>query len=268
MLPFVDIHGHYCPRITPDSAEQFRRLVDSPEIHRVVVCALDLRLRPDPGFTWMSTFGCSNEQLEAVLREVNSPKLLPFCYVDPRQEDAPAQLRHWITERGMRGLKLYPPEGWYPSDPRCIAVCAVAQELDIPVLMHMGRVASHPQLRSEYARPIFLEELGLACPKLKLIIGHFAGPWYGEASHIAMSFPQWTFDLATAGHWDLQAIKNVCALPWDPGIKRFVLGTDGSGPDILDRCRAIRNVLAGMGFSEEELDQVCHHNGLRVLGES
>ena len=267
MLPIVDIHGHYHAS-KPEGVEHYRRLAASPEVHRVVVCALDMKLPYSADWAYMTTFGASNEQIEEFAAKVNSPKIVPFCYVDPRQKDAPRVVEHWIRQRGMRGVKLYPPQGWFPSDERCIEVCRAIQELGVPVLFHMGRVASHPALRSHFARPIYLEDIGLACPKLKLIVGHFAGPWYTEAIHIAMSFPEWTFDLTTSGHWDVEAIKTACRIPWDPGIRRIVLGTDGDGSNNLELARETRRMLEPGGFTEEEFDLMFHHNGLRVLGEA
>jgi len=267
MLPIVDLHSHYYGDLAA-SAEGFRRLVDSPDLFRVVVCALDLKLAPSADFPFMSTFATTNEQLEDMIRRIASPKLVPFAHIDPREKNAPRQVEHWIRERGMRGIKLYPPQGFYPSDPACLDVCRAIQEYDVPVLMHMGRVASHPGLRSKYARPIYLEELGLACPRLRLIIGHFASPWAMEAAHIAMSWPQWAYDLTTSGSWNLPVLRHVCGLPWDPGIKRFVLGTDGGGANNLDLARATRARLIGGGFTEDEVDLMFHHNGLRVLGEA
>jgi predicted TIM-barrel fold metal-dependent hydrolase len=267
MLPIVDIHCHYLAG-QEGAIDGFRRLAESPEVHRVAVCALDLKLPYSADFPFMSVFSTTNEQLEEMIRQVDSPKLVPFCYIDPREKDAPRQVEHWVRQRGMRGVKMYPPQGWYPNDPRCVEVCRAIQECGVPVLLHMGRVSAHPALRSEYARPIYLEEIGLACPKLKLIVGHFAGPWYLEAIHIAMSFPEWTFDLTSSGHWYLDSIKTVCRLPWDPGLRRIVLGTDGSGANNLDLVRETRRWLEPGGFTEEQFDQMFHHNGLRVLGES
>lgn len=267
MLPFVDIHSHYCSP-EPEAVENYRRLVASPEVHRVVVCALDLKLPFSNDFPFMSVFSTTNQQLEDLVRQIDSPKIVPFCYVDPREKDAPRQVEHWVRQRGMRGVKLYPPQGWYPSDPRCIEVCRVIQKLDVPVLFHMGRVASHPALRSEFARPIHLEEVGLACPKLRLIVGHFAAPWYAEAIHIAMSFPQWAFDLTTSGHWNIEAIHHAREIPWDPGMKRIVLGTDGNGANNIEIVRQTRLRLEPGGFTEAEFDMMFHHNGLRILGEA
>jgi predicted TIM-barrel fold metal-dependent hydrolase len=131
-------------------------------------------------------------------------------------------------------------------------------------------VASHPKLRSKFARPLHLEDVGLACPKLKLIIGHFAAPWSLEAVHLAMGFPEWRFDLTTSGSWDMEALKLVgeLHLRWgDPGLKRLVLGTDGSGPDNLKLARETLDRLRKGGFTEPQLAQIAHRNGLDVLNE-
>ena len=43
MLPTVDLHGHYFTG-QADAVEAYRKLVASPQVHRVVVCALDLKI--------------------------------------------------------------------------------------------------------------------------------------------------------------------------------------------------------------------------------
>ena len=267
MLPIVDIHSHYIAG-QPNAIENYRRLAARPDVSRVVVCALNLRLPHSPDFPYMSsTFNTTNDQLEAMIRAVDSPKLLPFCYVDPREKDAPHQVQHWIRKRGMRGVKLYPPLGWYPSDPCCIEVCKAIQDCGVPALFHMGRVASHPGLHSQFSRPIHLEDVWLACPSIKLIVGHFAAPWYLEAIHIAMSFPNWCFDLTTSGSWNHEAIRHLSRIPWDPGLKRIVMGTDGDGSSNVQRVMDNLKVLEPGGFTAEEIDMFVHHNGLALLGE-
>ncbi|HUW58236.1 MAG TPA: hypothetical protein VMZ92_16485, partial [Planctomycetota bacterium] len=89
MLPIVDIHGHYTAS-RPDSETDFRRLVDSPEVCRIVVCALALELEETAPGSFMD--GSTNEQLAALIAKIDSPKLVPFCYIDPREDDAPKQL--------------------------------------------------------------------------------------------------------------------------------------------------------------------------------
>ncbi len=152
-----------------------------------------------PEFPFMTGYDCTNEELAQMIEEVASPKLVPWCWIDPLLPDPVKQAEYWVRERGMRGIKMYPPMGWYPNDARVIPVYQFAEEMNIPVLLHMGRIAPHPQLRSKYGRPICLEEVGLAAPKLKLLIGHFAPMWESEAYHIAAGFKNFFFDLTSSG---------------------------------------------------------------------
>ncbi len=267
MRPIVDVHCHYLSQ-DPEAPAKFRRLVASPEVLRVVVCALDLRLPYSEKFPFMSTFATTNEQLAAFIAEMGSDKLLPFCHIDPLRPEPEVQAEYWIRERGMRGIKLYPPSGWYPNDPRAMPVYQFAEEAGVPILMHLGRVATHPALRSEYARPIFLEEVGLACPQLKLIIGHFASPWGREAMLIAMGFPNFLFDLTTAGSWDLPLLRETIEAPWVEGQRRIVLGTDGDGGNNLALAHETLDRLAAAGFNEEELEAMAWRNALALLGKA
>lgn len=61
MLPIVDIHCHYLAG-QEGAIDGFRRLVESPEVHRVAVCALDLKLPYSADFPFMSVFSTTNEQ--------------------------------------------------------------------------------------------------------------------------------------------------------------------------------------------------------------
>jgi len=265
VLPIVDVHAHYIAS-DPNGREHFRRLVDSPDLAKVAVCALDLKLDHSADFPYMTTFSTTNEQLAALVEALDSPKVVPFCYVDPREADAPRQAEHWVRERGMCGVKLYPPLGWYPDEPRVLPTFQAAEALGVPVLIHMGRVAPHPQLRSKYARPLCLEDIGLACPRLTLIIGHFGTPWQWEAFDIAAGFRNFFFDLTTSGSLDIPLLKLVVEYP-SLGLRRIVLGTDGTGSDNLARARATLERLRAGGFTDDQLSAIAHHNGLAALGE-
>ena len=265
MVPIVDVHCHYLAA-EAGADEKFRRLVASPELAKVVVCALDLGLDESPSFPFMSVFRTTNEQLASLVESLDSPKIVPFCYIDPREHDAPAQVEYWVRQRGMRGVKLYPPLGWYPDEPRVLPTFQAAEAMGACVLIHMGRVAPHPQLRSKYGRPLCLEDVGLACPNLRLAIGHFGTPWQWEAFDIAVGFPNFFFDLTTSGSLDLPLLRLVVEYP-DLGLRRIVLGTDGDGGDNLERAGRTLERLRGGGFTDEQLAAIAQDNGLAFLGE-
>ena len=265
MRKIVDLHCHYVAS-APDAIAHFRRLVAQPELVRVAVNVVQFKLEYSPEFPFMSTFDTGNEELAQLVEAVDSPKLIPWCFVDPLEPEPEKQAEYWVRQRGMRGIKMYPAMGWYPNDPRALPVYQFAQEMDIPVLLHMGRCAPHPGLRSKYGRPIYLEEVGLACPRLKLIIGHFANMWRYEALNISAGFPNFVFDLTSSGAHDFEALRQVIAHP-SLGLRRIVLGTDGTGETNLATASATLDRLAAAGFTEEQLEAMAWRNGLAVLGE-
>lgn len=265
MKSLVDLHCHLRAS-RGDSVEAFRRLVESPRVHRVAVCALDLKLTPSERYPIVPSCESTNAQVAELIEAVSSPKLVPWLFVDPREPDAARQVEHWAGEYGMRGVKMYPPAGWYPDEPRVLPAFQAAAELGLPVLLHMGRVAAHPELRCKYGNPVCLEEVGLACPELTVLIGHFANMWREQAYHIAQSFPNLYFDLTSSGSADLDILRRVIENP-ALGLRRLVLGTDGDGATNIERATQKLDRLRGAGFSEEELDAIAHDNGLAVLGE-
>jgi predicted TIM-barrel fold metal-dependent hydrolase len=263
MRKFIDINSHYFSSIE-QSLANFRSLLANDALRRIVISSTNLELDYSPDFPYMSCFATSNAQLLELVGQLDSPKLIPWCYIDPRKPDAVAELEA-LVQRGMRGVKMYPPRGFFVDDPRALRVFKAAESMNLPVFLHMGRTAAHPQLDSQYAQPVKLERVGLACPKLKLLIGHFAEPWSREAMYIAMGFPNFYFDLSTSGSWDPALLRYVCELP-DAGLRRLVFGTNGNGGNNLRIAEQLEMRLREAGFSEAELDAIFYENAVRELG--
>jgi hypothetical protein len=94
------------------------------------------------------------------------------------------QLRDYFTKGGFKvmgeiGLQY---EGLSPSDPSVDKYFALAEELDIPVGIHMGTGGSgranltSPKFRGSMGNPLLLEELLARHPKLRLWIMHAGYP--------------------------------------------------------------------------------------------
>jgi predicted TIM-barrel fold metal-dependent hydrolase len=232
----------------------------------VCISTMDLGLKHSEAFPFMSrVFATTNDQLAEALAELASPKLIPFCYIDPRKKDAPRDLERRVTKQGFCGADMHPPIGWYPDEPRVRPTFEAAEALGVPVFLHLGRTAAHPQLRSKYAQPLYLEGLGVACPGLKLILGHFAAPWSREACRIGAGFPNWRFDLATSGSSDRGAVLH-CLRDPDLGVGRMLLGTNGNGANNLRLAAATMDRLREYGFTDRELDAVSHDNAAAFFG--
>ena len=264
MTAFIDAHAHYFAAV-PDAIAHWRRLLASSAIRRVCVGTCDLGLEHSDAFPMMSTvFSTTNDQWAEALAELNSSKIAPFFYVDPREKTAAREVERRAGD-GARGFEMYPPVGWYPDESRVRPAFEAAEALGLPVFLHMGRTASHPGLRSKYAQPIHLEDLGLACPGLKLVLGHFAAPWSREACQIALGFPHWRFDLMTSGVWQKEDVLYCVNRP-DLGVDRLLLGSNGDGRNNLHNLNASVSILRGYGFTDEQLDAVTHGNAAAFFG--
>ena len=113
------------------------------------------------------------DELEAhakLLASRHPDRIIPFAGIDPRRERAAERLERWIAEDGIRGLKLYPPCGWWPADERAMELYEVCLRHDVPVLFHTGDPL--PLLDGDYSRPKHLMPVVEAFPGLKLWIGH------------------------------------------------------------------------------------------------
>jgi predicted TIM-barrel fold metal-dependent hydrolase len=65
-------------------------------------------------------------------------KLLPFLSIDPRRNypDVKAFLKKKFNNWNYVGIKLYPPLGFYPFDPRLEPVYEFAVENNLPIMVH------------------------------------------------------------------------------------------------------------------------------------
>ena len=105
-------------------------------------------------------------------------RLIAFMGVDPRRKNAVEILEKGIHEWGMKGLKLYPPCGFYPNEPVVEPLWEKARELEIPVMVHSG--PTFPQLKMKYSQPIYLEDILTRYPGLNIIIAHCGGVLWAE----------------------------------------------------------------------------------------
>ncbi len=111
--------------------------------------------------------------LHRAVAERHPGRFLLFAGVDPRRgvrglELFERSLRDW----GFRGLKLYPPCGFSPSDPSLDPFYALCQEHGVPVLTHLGPTS--PVLSFQHTRPEDVEPAAFRHPKVDFILAHGA----------------------------------------------------------------------------------------------
>ena len=117
----------------------------------------------------------------------HSPRLIPFASIDPNTSGNPAdELEEWVRHQGFKGLKLYPTyQHFYPNETKLYPLYAKAQELGIPVLLHTGS-SIFTGARLKYGDPLYLDDVAVDFPELKLLQAHSGRPfWYEKALAVA-----------------------------------------------------------------------------------
>jgi predicted TIM-barrel fold metal-dependent hydrolase len=206
------------------------------------------------------------------------PALSFVAGVDPRRPDAASTLSRALDEHGAVGLKLYPPAGFSPGDARCIALCGIARERDVPVLVHTGTAPGG--LDSRLGWPGHMADVQQAYPDLKLVLCHAGYPaWFDDAVAFAMSHPRTYLELSrwqglAASAWPLFRERMTYARAL-LGAGRIVFASDLScgQSGVEQQARRLNRwidqmVSLGEGslFSTEELELIMGGNAAQLFG--
>jgi predicted TIM-barrel fold metal-dependent hydrolase len=97
-------------------------------------------------------------------------------------------------EKGCRGLKLYPPNGFYPDDEKFYDYYKLCVDLNIPIVIHQGFTSRFKHVK--YARPVFVDQVAADFPNLRIVLAHVGTPWEQEALMIAAKNPNVSVDVA------------------------------------------------------------------------
>jgi predicted TIM-barrel fold metal-dependent hydrolase len=159
-------------------------------------------------------------------------RLVSFVGVDPRRPDAVELARQALTAWGARGLKLYPPTGFYPDDRSLYPMYELALGLDVPVAFHTG-IAGYP-LKGMCGHPKYIDAVAADFPALDIVMLHTSNQcWAAEAIAFAALKPNLHLELS---NWqDLavlrperfyQTLKHIITRV---GADRLLFASDQSG---------------------------------------
>lgn len=167
----IDAHLHCTGR---ESTTAVLRSLDEAQIDHAVLLAPflgDGYSLEDP-----QSLVRANRHLGELVRG-HADRLTGFAVVDPRDAQAPADLRRAVEEWGLRGVKMV-PSGWYPYDEAVQPTFAAAAELRLPALFHSGIFIDGRSGR--FCRPVFFEALREHAG-VRVALAHLGWPWTDEA---------------------------------------------------------------------------------------
>ncbi len=189
-----------------------------------------------------------------------SPRLIPFASIDPNTSENPVdELAELVRNQGFKGLKLYPTyQHFYPNEAKIYPLYAKAQELDIPVLLHIGS-SIFTGSRLKYGDPIYLDDVAVDFPELKLVQAHSGRPfWYQKALTLAR--------IHENVYMELSGLPPQNLLTYFPELERIahkvIYGSDWPAvPTIKENIIA----LGGLNLNAEALRMILGENAARLL---
>lgn len=161
----------------PETLEDYLAGYERNNARHVVIKARDLE----------STFPLKirNEDVAQFCQD-HGPRFIGFAGVDPHKGmEAVRELEHAVKELGLRGLNLQCFENklrindakMYPLYAKCI-------ELNIPVNIHCSTNFS-AVTSMDYGRPIYLDEVMVHFPELRVVASPPGFPWVSELVAVA-----------------------------------------------------------------------------------
>lgn len=134
-------------------------------------------------------------KIYADIAKEHSDKLIALCAIDPRRPGAMKHVRQCIEEWGMKGLKLHPAAGFYPTDEILYPFYEECADRGLPIVFHSGAQPAAP-VCLDTQRPCFIAEAATRFPDAKMVIAHVAMDLWPEAIMYGKLIPNVYFDLS------------------------------------------------------------------------
>ncbi len=116
-------------------------------------------------------------------------RLMPIGSLDPLEtENAEKHLRYLVSDLGIKGIKIHPcHQHFYANQYKTASlhslatIYSVAQEMKLPVMIHTG-TSVFPSARNIFGDPIYVDDVALDFPDLKIILAHGGRPLWTETA--------------------------------------------------------------------------------------
>jgi uncharacterized protein len=144
-----------------------------------------------------------NEEVAAAAA-ANPDVLIPFASVDPgKGKRAIEEARRLIADHGVRGFKFHPNiQAFFPNDREVYPLYEVIAEAGLPALFHTGHsgigsgLPGGGGIRLKYSNPMYVDDVAVDFPELKIVLAHPSFPWQEEAISVALHKSQVYIDLS------------------------------------------------------------------------
>ena len=196
-------------------------------------------------------------------------RLIPFSSPNPVNENAAEKLEEIVTKYGIKGVKIHPVHQlFYPNAYRkeegglqtMRNFYAKAEDLGIPMMVHTG-TSIFLGARIKYGNPIYLDDIAVDFPKLKIVMSHGGRPiWMKEAFYLVRRHRN--------VYIDISGIPPKNLLKYFPRLEEIadkaVFGSDWPSPGVINIKSNILEFLK-LSMSNEAKKKILKETALKIL---
>ncbi|WP_295802054.1 amidohydrolase family protein [uncultured Microbulbifer sp.] len=185
-----------------------------------------------------------------------------------------AEIRQLIKEKKCEILSESGPQyaGFAPDNPKLDPYFSLAEELDVPIGLHMGlgppgaAYMGMTKYRMSNSNPLLLEDVLIKHPKLRLYVAHAGWPMLDEMIGLLYAHPQVYVDISVID-WVLpqKEFYHYLKRMVNAGFgKRIMYGSDQMiWPDSIEK--SIAAITEAPFLSESEKRDILYNNAARFL---
>jgi len=184
-------------------------------------------------------------------------RLIPCGSIHPRHTQNVLADIERILRLGIRMIKIHPPHQLlYPNDyvnevKELEIIYRAAEANGIPVMVHTG-TSIFPGARNKYGDPMFVDDVAVDFPKLKILLAHGGRPLWMENAFFLLRRHSNVF-------LDISGIPPRNLLKYFPRLEEIanktLFGTDWPGPSVPDMKQNL-DEFRGLALAPQVQEQI------------
>lgn len=192
-------------------------------------------------------------------------RLIPCGSIHPRHTRNVLADMEQILRLGIRMIKIHPPHQLlYPNDylkgvNELEIIYRAAEANGIPVMFHTG-TSIFPGARNKYGDPIYLDDIAVDFPRLKIVLAHGGRPLWMETAFFLVR-------RHANVYLDISGIPPKSLLNYFPRLEEIatktLFGSDWPGPGVPDIKQNLQQFQA-LSLSQSIQQQILSHTALQL----
>jgi predicted TIM-barrel fold metal-dependent hydrolase len=192
-------------------------------------------------------------------------RLIPCGSVHPRHTKNVEADMEEIIRLGIRLIKIHPPHQLlYPNEylhgvRELETIYSMAQANGIPVMFHTG-TSIFPGARNRYGDPIFVDDVAVDFPKLKILLAHGGRPLWMDTAFFLLRRHKNVY-------LDISGIPPKSLLSYFPRLEEIghktLFGTDFPSPGVPE-IKPNLDAVRALPLKPETIDRIVSKNALDI----